>query len=58
MMTRMMSFNNMDEFRIPKMKLTTRLRHMDEIDDTNKLFDLEEIHVRENLYHMFTLDEL
>ncbi len=54
----MMSFNNMDEFRIPKMKLTTRLRHMDEIDDTNKLFDLEEIHVRENLYHMFTLDEL
>jgi hypothetical protein len=25
MMTRMMSFNNMDEFGIPKMKLTTRL---------------------------------
>ncbi len=37
MMMRMMSFNNMDEFGLPKMKFTTRLQHMDEIDDTNEL---------------------
>jgi len=37
MMMRMMSFNNMDEFGVPKMKFTTRLQHMDEIDDTNEL---------------------